>query len=53
MIYDLRFAIVRGAREFSWSAGILPAWGVAYNQKIRRQDAGAPGEQYFSTVQSQ
>jgi hypothetical protein len=63
MIYDLRFTIVRGAREFSGSAGILPACGVACNPETRRQDqpsldygatgAGAPGEQYFSISQSQ
>ncbi len=52
MIYDLRFTIVRGAREFTGSAGILPACGVAGNPETRRQDAGAPGEQYFSMSQS-
>jgi hypothetical protein len=52
MIYDLRFTIVRGAREFTGSAGILPACGAAGNPETRRQDVGAPGEQYFFMSQS-
>jgi hypothetical protein len=51
-IYDLRFTIMRGVREFSGSAGILPACGAASNQEIRRQDAGAPGGRPFSIPHS-
>jgi hypothetical protein len=52
MIYDLRFTMVRGAREFSGSAGILPACGVACNPGTDRQVAGAPGGQSFSISHS-
>jgi len=62
MIYDLRFTMVRGAREFSGSAGILRASSLACNPGTRRQDqpsldygatgAGAPGRQSFSISHS-
>jgi hypothetical protein len=52
MIYDLRFTMVRGAREFSGSAGILPAGSRVAGRAARRQDAGAPGGQSFSISHS-
>jgi len=52
MIYDLRFTLARAVREFSGSAGILPAGSRVAGRAARRQDAGAPGGQSFSISHS-